>query len=501
MNAQDLKNSILQRAIEGKLVPQRKEEGTAKELLAEIRTEKARLIKEKKIKKSKPLPEITDEEKPFDIPDSWEWVRLKDLGQFSSGKTPSKQVPSNWTNGTVNWFTSKDIKSDYLSRSQILISEEAANGLQLYPVGTILMVVRSDILKRLFPVSFLENPGTINQDIKAFQIYDSRISKYLFLCLKGLSPYILKQFRKQVTTVDSLRFEDFSIMPIPMPPLAEQQRILDRVAELQPDIDAYDKAQTKLQAIEQRFPDAMKKSLLQYAIEGKLVPQRKEEGNAKDLLAKIRAEKAQLIKEKKIKKSKPLPAITDDEKPFDIPDSWAWCYINDVAFVTKLAGFEYTKNIHPNLVKNGIPLFKGKNIQAGYLIERFESYIPEKISDMLPRSQISSKCLLVPYVGTIGNIAIFNGKYKAHLGSNVGKIEVFNNNEIHVLEEYVLAYLKSYTGYIELTKTKKATAQSSISIDAIRKVMFPLPPLAEQHRIVAKLEELLLLCQQLASQS
>ena len=286
-----------------------------------------------------------------------------------------------------------------------------------------------------------------------------------------------------------------------MPPLAEQQRILDRVAELQPDIDAYDKAQTKLQAIEQRFPDAMKKSLLQYAIEGKLVPQRKEEGNAKDLLAKIRAEKAQLIKEKKIKKSKPLPAITDDEKPFDIPDSWAWCYINDVAFVTKLAGFEYTKNIHPNLVKNGIPLFKGKNIQAGYLIERFESYIPEKISDMLPRSQISSKCLLVPYVGTIGNIAIFNGKYKAHLGSNVGKIEVFNNNEIHVLEEYVLAYLKSYTGYIELTKTKKATAQSSISIDAIRKVMFPLPPLAEQHRIVDKLEELLLLCQQLASQS
>lgn len=109
-----------------------------------------------------------------------------------------------------------------------------------------------------------------------------------------------------------------------MPPLAESQRILDRVAELQPDIDAYDKAQTKLRTIEQRFPDAMKKSLLQYAIEGKLVPQRKEEGTAKDLLVKIRAEKAQLIKEKKIKKTKPLPAITDDEKPFDIPDSWEW---------------------------------------------------------------------------------------------------------------------------------------------------------------------------------
>lgn len=116
-----------------------------------------------------------------------------------------------------------------------------------------------------------------------------------------------------------------------MPPLAESQRILDRVAELQPDIDAYDKAQTKLRTIEQRFPDAMKKSLLQYAIEGKLVPQRKEEGTAKDLLVKIRAEKAQLIKEKKIKKTKPLPAITDDEKPFDIPDSWEWARFGDIS--------------------------------------------------------------------------------------------------------------------------------------------------------------------------
>ncbi|MDY6299782.1 restriction endonuclease subunit S [Selenomonas bovis] len=109
------------------------------------------------------------------MPENWEWVRLKDLGQFSSGKTPSKQVPSNWANGTINWFTSKDIKSDYLSKSQILISEKATKELQLYPAGTLLMVVRSGILKRLFPVSLLKAPGTINQDIKAFQIYDERI--------------------------------------------------------------------------------------------------------------------------------------------------------------------------------------------------------------------------------------------------------------------------------------------------------------------------------------
>lgn len=469
MNAQDLKNSILQRAIEGKLVPQRKEEGTAKELLAEIRAEKARLIKEKKIKKSKPLPEITDAEKPFDIPDSWEWVRLKDLGQFSSGKTPSKQVLSNWENGIVNWFTSKDIKSDYLSKSQILISEEAAKGLQLYPVGTLLMVVRSGILKRLFPVSLLKAPGTINQDIKAFQIYDERLSMYLFLCLKGLSPYILKQFRKQVTTVDSLRFEDFSIMPIPMPPLAESQRILDRVAELQPDIDAYDKAQTKLRTIEQRFPDAMKKSLLQYAIEGKLVPQRKEEGTAKDLLVKIRAEKAQLIKEKKIKKIKPLPTITDDEKPFDIPDNWEWVRLGEIIRISSGDGLSSR-----NMVKGDIPVFGGNGI-TGYH----------------NKANVSKETIVIGRVGYYcGSVHVTPSQ--AWITDNAF---ITQYSEKYMDRDYLVLMLR----FMNLGRSNNATAQPVVSGKKIYPRLFPLPPLAEQHRIVVKLEELLPLCQQLAA--
>lgn len=479
MNAQDLKNSILQRAIKGKLVPQRKEEGTAKELLAEIRAEKARLVKEKKIKKSKPLPEITDEEKPFDIPDSWEWVRLKDLGQFSSGKTPSKQVPSNWENGIVNWFTSKDIKSDYLSKSQILISEEAAKGLQLYPVGTLLMVVRSGILKRLLPVSLLKAPGTINQDIKAFQIYDERLSMYLFLCLKGLSPYILKQFRKQVTTVDSLRFEDFSIMPIPMPPLAESQRILDRVAELQPDIDAYDKAQTELRTIEQRFPDAMKKSLLQYAIEGKLVPQRKEEGTAKDLLAEIRAEKARLIKEKKIKKSKPLPAITDDEKPFDIPDSWEWARFGDISI---------------NMDSERIPL---SVTQRRKLDKIYDYYGASGIIDKVDQYLFDRPLMLI---GEDGANLLARTKPIAFIAR--GKYWV--NNHAHVIDfpnGIDMKYMTFYMNAINLAAYVTGTAQPKMNQARMNSILIAIPPLAEQHRIVAKLEELLPLCQQLAHHS
>lgn len=477
MNAQDLKSSILQRAIEGKLVPQLKEEGTAKELLAEIRSEKARLIKEKKIKKSKPLPEITDAEKPFDIPDSWEWVRLKDLGQFSSGKTPSKQVPSNWENGIVNWFTSKDIKSDYLSKSQILISEEAAKGLQLYPVGTLLMVVRSGILKRLFPVSLLKAPGTINQDIKAFQIYDERLSMYLFLCLKGLSPYILKQFRKQVTTVDSLRFEDFSIMPIPMPPLAESQRILDRVAELQPDIDAYDKAQTKLRTIEQRFPDAMKKSLLQYAIEGKLVPQRKEEGTAKDLLVKIRAEKAQLIKEKKIKKTKPLPAITDDEKPFDIPDSWEWARFGDISI---------------NMDSERIPL---SVTQRRKLDKIYDYYGASGIIDKVDQYLFDRPLMLI---GEDGANLLARTKPIAFIAR--GKYWV--NNHAHVIDfpnGIDMKYMTFYMNAINLAAYVTGTAQPKMNQARMNSILIAIPPLAEQHRIVTKLEELLPLCQHLTA--
>lgn len=477
MNAQDLKNSILQRAIEGKLVPQRKEEGTAKELLAEIRAGKARLVKEKKIKKNKPLPEITDEEKPFDIPASWEWVRLKDLGQFSSGKTPSKQVPSNWENGIVNWFTSKDIKSDYLSKSQILISEEAAKGLQLYPVGTLLMVVRSGILKRLFPVSLLKAPGTINQDIKAFQIYDERLSMYLFLCLKGLSPYILKQFRKQVTTVDSLRFEDFSIMPIPMPPLAESQRILDRVAELQPDIDAYDKAQTKLRTIEQRFPDAMKKSLLQYAIEGKLVPQRKEEGTAKDLLAEIRAEKARLVKEKKIKKSKPLPAITDDEKPFDIPDSWEWARFGDISI---------------NMDSERIPL---SVTQRRKLDKIYDYYGASGIIDKVDQYLFDRPLMLI---GEDGANLLTRTKPIAFIAR--GKYWV--NNHAHVIDfpnGIDMKYMTFYMNAINLAAYVTGTAQPKMNQARMNSILIAIPPLAEQHRIVAKLEELLPLCQHLTA--
>ena len=241
----------------------------------------------------------------------------------------------------------------------------------------------------------------------------------------------------------------------------------------------------------------MQKSILQLAIQGKLVEHHSEEGTGEELFQQIQAEKQRQIKCGMLRKTKALPDITEDQLPEAFPDSWKICYIDDIAFVTKLAGFEYSSTISSNLTTSGIPLFKGKNVQNGKLVLKFESYIPEKVSDELPRSQILKRCLLTPYVGTIGNIAIFDGSFKAHLGSNVGKIELLNSEEQYVLEEYVLYYLRSDIGYRELTKYKKATAQESISIDAIRNVIIAIPPLEEQKRIVAKLEEILPLCERL----
>ena len=269
-----------------------------------------------------------------------------------------------------------------------------------------------------------------------------------------------------------------------------------RIEELLPYVDRYAAAYEKLEQFNAKFPEDMKKSILQYAIQGKPVEQRPEEGTGKELYRKIQAEKQRLIKTDKLKKTRALPTITGEEVPYDFPASWKVCYIDDIAFVTKLAGFEYTKYISDNLVPTGTPLFKGKNVQNGKFVLSFESYIPESVSDELPRSQITKKCLLTPYVGTIGNIAVFDGSFKAHLGSNVGKIELLNSDtQTFILEEYVLWYLKSTYGYAELTKYKKATAQESISIDAIRNVVIAIPPLEEQRRIVAKLEEILPLCE------
>ena len=490
MNAQDLKNSILQRAIEGKLVPQRKEEGTAKELLAEIRAEKARLIKEKKIKKSKPLPEITDEEKPFDIPESWEWVRLdtvtREIGDIDHKMPQTNPMgsipfisPKDFTPTSIDFSNAKRIGKDDYNRLAKKTTPE--KGDIIFPRYGTIGVTRRVMTNRKFIVSY--SCCTIKM------LSNSMDADYIDFVLK--SPLIKNEIHKYVnkTTQPNVGLKSIKMFLFPLPPLAEQHRIVAKLEEIQSDIDAYDKAQTKLQAIEQRFPDDMKKSLLQYAIEGKLVPQRKEEGTAKDLLAEIRAEKARLVKEKKIKKSKPLPEITDDEKPFDIPDSWEWVRLDEVIDVRD--GTHDTPPYYPT----GIPLITSKNLSNGKLEFTNVKYISKQDADNInKRSRVDIGDILFAMIGSIGNPVIVNDNREFCI-KNIALFKQISPKLMNMKYIYFILVFAQR----KLKGIASGGVQSFISLRVFRRYIIPIPPLAEQHRIVAKLEELLPLCQQLVS--
>lgn len=480
-------------------MPQRKEEGTAKELLAEIRAEKARLIKEKKIKKSKPLPEITDDEKPFDIPESWEWVRLNDIadykkGPFGSALTKKIFVPK--SNDTIKVYEQKNAikKDDKLGRYYITSKyyTDKMEGFTVLP-GDIIISCAGTIGETYILPNHAEL-GIINQALMRVRCF-SIDKKYFIAFFKYIT--VKNSIKGKGTAIKNiLPFAILKKIPIPLPPLAEQHRIVAKIEELQPDIDAYDKAQTKLQAIEQRFPDAMKKSLLQYAIEGKLVPQRKEEGTAKDLLAKIRAEKARLVKEKKIKKTKPLPNITDDEKPFAIPDSWEWVRMGDLLNI--IGGTSYKNN---QITTHGLRILRGGNINTPNIsLYNDDVFLPLTFIDkekLIRQNDI----LIVASTGSKKAIGRPGFVYGTHDNISIGAFLRICRLFYTKIFPYMTLIFSSEYYRNHIRESVQGTNINNVKKEYILNFLAPIPPLAEQRRIVAKLEELLPLCDQLAHQS
>ena len=526
MKAEQLRKSILQLAIQGKLVPQDPNDEPASVLLERIRAEKQQLIKEGKIKKDKndsfifkgadnrhyekiglEVKDITDD-LPFEIPDSWVWTRIQSYvervtdfvasGSFATLRENVKYYKAeNYallvkTQDFSNNFT-KDLTYtdkhgyEFLSNSNIFGGE-----LILSNVGSIGKIFITPNLNR--PATLAPNAIMVRCIDKnhIMWLYDFFRSEYGLMNLLSIS---------SATAIKKFNKTDFKNIIIPIPPLAEQARIVAEIEKFEPLIAEYDKLEQQATKLDDEIYDKLKKSILQYAIQGKLVPQDPNDEPASVLLERIRAEKKAKLGKKYVdsciykgddncyyEHMENEDVNISDILPLDIPDTWSWVKIGDIAFVTKLAGFEYTKYVAPNLQVVGVPLFKGKNIQNSKINYTFESYIPLSISNELQRSQISKKCILTPYVGTIGNIGIHDKDGIYHLGSNVGKIEL--ETDKITTEEYVILYLKSSYGYAELTKYKKATAQESISIEAIREVYLPLPPLSEQKRIVAKINEI-----------
>ena len=230
--AQRLDKKILDLAIRGKLVPQDPNDEPASELVKRIeaaRNEKTGRKKSRATASHKPTYEI---EPLFDIPESWEWVKLSDLGSFVGGHTPSLSDASNWADGDILWVTSKDMKQKYISDTGCKVSKKGASELHLLPKGSLIMVTRSGILRRTFPIAIASKPLTINQDQRAIEFFNSEMSEYIYCCLKSFEPIILRDYRKTGTTVESIIWDKFIHIPIPLPPLAEQKRIVKKVDEL-----------------------------------------------------------------------------------------------------------------------------------------------------------------------------------------------------------------------------------------------------------------------------
>lgn len=483
MTPQQLKNSILKRAMEGRLVPQRAEEGTAKELLRKIQAEKAQLLAAKKIKKTKPLPPITEEEKPFAIPASWEWVRLGEIGDWSSGATP-KRHHTEYYGGNIPWLKTGDLNDGYIKTIPESITQEGFDNssVRLNPVGSVLMAMYGATIGKL---GILSIPATTNQACCACIPYSGTSAQYLFYYLMSQRGNFIRL--GEGGAQPNISKEKIVKFIFPLPPLAEQRRIVAKIEELLPLIDKYDKAYTKLTAFNTRFPADMKKSLLQYAMQGKLVEQRRADGTAADLLKQIKAEKQRLLAAKKIKKTKPLPPITEEEKPFAIPDSWEWVRLGDVSL--SVADGDHQA---PPKASEGIPFLVISNVSSGKINFTNTRFVSKDYFAKLSSERVAERNdILFTVTGSYGISILVDTDRPFCFQRHIALIKSTK------ITEYLLLILNSPLIKQYCDSVATGTAQKTVGLTALKNMLIPLPPLAEQHRIVAKLEELLPLCEQL----
>ena len=487
MTPQELKNSILQLAIQGKLVEQRPEEGTAEELFAKIQEEKQRLIAEKKIKKEKPLPEITEDEKPFDIPESWMWVHLNWIASSSLGKTLDKAKN---TGDLQPYLCSINVYWNGISLEKVKEARFEENELSKYLLqkGDLLICEGGDVGRS----SVWEHDVTMYYQnalhrVRFYQNINPYFYKYLIECYKGMG--IIDRFSKGVT-IKHLVQNSLNAMWLPFPPLAEQKRIVAKIEELLPYINRYEQAWSKLERFNSRFPEDMKKSLLQYAIQGKLVEQRPEEGTAEELFAQIQQEKQRLIAEKKIKKEKSLPEITDDEKPFDIPESWKWVRLGSILY-------KLTDGTHstPKYTASGIPFLSVKDMSSGKLDFSNCKYISEQEhQELYARCNPEFGDLLLTKVGTTGIPVIVDTNEQFSLFVSVALLK-FDQNLL--CNKFLQLLINAPLVQTQATENTRGVGNKNWVMRDIANTVIALPPLEEQKRIVEKLEQLLPLCERL----
>ncbi|MBR4254893.1 MAG: restriction endonuclease subunit S [Lentisphaeria bacterium] len=488
MTAQQLKASILQLAIQGKLVPQNPADEPASVLLKKIKAEKDALVKAGKLKKGKPLPPISEDEIPFDIPESWEWVRLGNLLSILNGDR-GKNYPAKsklQQCGDIPFVSAINMNGgNIVSDNLLFVSQTQFDALRagkFYP-GDILLCIRGSLGKYAVVKGY---SGAIASSLVILRIYALSLMVIEMIQIWIESPLFADEIKKynNGTAQPNLAAADLERFLFPLPPLEEQKRIVAKIEELLPHVEEYGKAETALSKLNAELPEQLKKSILQWAIQGRLVPQDPTDEPASERLKRIKAEKSALIKSGKIKKEKPLPPISEDEIPFDIPDSWEWIRLGslfhisprndvdddvDVGFMPMPLLQEGFRNSHSfevrkwRQVKNGFTHFMNGDIVIAKITPCFQNRKSAIISN-LPNEY----------------------------GAGTTELHVLRD-ETHLLcLRYFLWIFKTHAFIESGVKHFTGTAgQQRIGKDFLSNYLVPLPPLAEQKRIVEKVEKLM----------
>ena len=515
MTGQQLKNSILQMAVQGKLVPQDPNDEPASVLLERIRAEKEQLIKEGKIKKEKnpsiifrgadnlPYEKVGKnepiciaDEVPFDIPESWEWVRLGNIGDWGSGATPNRTTPE-YYNGNIPWLKTGDLNDNYITDIPETITELALakTSVRLNPIGSVLIAMYGATIGKL---GILKIPATTNQACCACVPFTDIYNEFLFYFLMSQKVAFVK--RGEGGAQPNISKEKIVSTLMPLPPVAEQKRIVEKLRILQPYIDYYAVLEKSDIKLTQSFPEKLKKSILQYAVQGKLVPQDPADEPASVLLERIRAEKEQLIKEGKIKRDKHESVIfrrdnsyyeisgknevcIDDQIPFDVPESWEWTRTGSLFQVNPRnrlpddldAGFMPMPLLSDGFGNHhDFQIRKWKEIKTGFTHFADGDIVIAKITPCFQNRKS----------------AVISGLPNG-FGAGTTELHVLRDHTKKLFMPYCLLIYKTHAFIEKGIKNFSGTAgQQRIGKELISDYLIPIPPLEEQKRIVSAVESI-----------
>ena len=518
-----LRELILELAVRGKLVPQDPNDEPAAVLLKKIAAEKARLVKEGKIKKQAPLPEIGEDEKPFDQPEGWEWVRLHDLGEWGAGATPLRGRRE-YYGGHIPWFKSGELIGDYISSSEEYVTDLALKetSLRYNKIGDVLIAMYGATIGK---TSILEVPATTNQAVCACTPCGGIYNVFLLTALKAYKSRFIKMGAGGAQP--NISREKIIATVFVLPPLAEQHRIVAKVDELIALCDQLEQKQTDSNFAHQTLVktllatltnaadqyefaeawrriadhfntlftneysiDQLKQTILQLAVMGKLFPQDPKDEPAAVLLKRIAAEKARLIKEGKIKKQVPLPEIRDDEKPFELPPGWEPARFAELS--QEVSTGPFGTMIHKgDYVEGGTPLINPSHMIDGKIVEETSVTISDKKAEVLSSYKIDDGDIVMARRGEMGRCALVT-KREAGWLCGTGSFRLKFHKDI--CRHYILLLFKTtwVRGY--LGRESVGATMTNLNHGILNMLPIALPPSCEQHRIVAKVDELMEIC-------